>query len=491
MSNTLKNFLAAVLLILIYLSINTACSYRFNADKGYYGYQADGFLNGHTYLSVLPSNELLSLSDPYEPSLNEAYRLHDASLYNGKYYLYWGPFPAIMRLLFINVLPEQFFVLLYVYWSTLISCLIIKIVKDKCFQNLSNHYLYLLYIFLSFNGSALYNLVAKGIYFEAINAAQAFFLTGLLFFICFFLIQKKLQFIAGSSLFLAAACTSRFSYFLPSVTILTILFIERFYSIFSKKSIGNNIITAVFSNKTRRSIALTLFSFFPFIFGLLGLLMFNFFRFGNMLEFGSRYQLAGINLHDPAIYHRLLNVHNIPNNLKNYIFEIPTFKKQIPFLISQGPQYSGIERFVISFFIISPISLFSVFTWSNKSIVLNLKNLLILLSGLILVSVSIFSSWSATRYIFDFIYIVSLTGSISVLALLYTYKGKIVTFTIDIGLLLLLSLMLFVSISFSSLSIREYHPKEYIEFNHLIYTITRYPYIVDPTFSSLYYFLKL
>jgi hypothetical protein len=64
-----------------------------------YEYLTEGFLHGHTYLSVEPAPELLKLKDPYDPAANAPYRLWDSSLYNGKYYLYQGPTPAVALML--------------------------------------------------------------------------------------------------------------------------------------------------------------------------------------------------------------------------------------------------------------------------------------------------------------------------------------------------------------------------------------------------------
>jgi len=65
----------------------------------HYEYLTEGFLAGHTYLPVEPAPELLRLSDPYDPAANAKYRLWDASLYRGRYYLYFGPGPAVALML--------------------------------------------------------------------------------------------------------------------------------------------------------------------------------------------------------------------------------------------------------------------------------------------------------------------------------------------------------------------------------------------------------
>ena len=64
--------------------------------SNFYGLLGDAFLSGQTYLKITPSPQLLALADPYDPHANAPYLLWDASLYNGKYYLYFGPGPALI-----------------------------------------------------------------------------------------------------------------------------------------------------------------------------------------------------------------------------------------------------------------------------------------------------------------------------------------------------------------------------------------------------------
>lgn len=64
--------------------------------SGYHQLLADAFWHHQLSLRVLPAPELLALSDPYDPNLNTPYRLLDASLYQGKYYLYFTPLIALL-----------------------------------------------------------------------------------------------------------------------------------------------------------------------------------------------------------------------------------------------------------------------------------------------------------------------------------------------------------------------------------------------------------
>ena len=65
----------------------------------HYEYLAEGFASGHTYLSLDPPKELLAYANPYLPSSLPDKRLWDASLYHGRYYLYFGPAPAAALML--------------------------------------------------------------------------------------------------------------------------------------------------------------------------------------------------------------------------------------------------------------------------------------------------------------------------------------------------------------------------------------------------------
>jgi len=92
-----------------------------------YALQAQSFLQGKTTLPIEPRPELLSLPDPYDAEANKSYRLHDASLYKGKYYLYFGAVPAVTlfapyRLLTGRDLPNRVAVPVFCIGGFLSSC---------------------------------------------------------------------------------------------------------------------------------------------------------------------------------------------------------------------------------------------------------------------------------------------------------------------------------------------------------------------------------
>jgi len=59
-------------------------------DSAYFNYLADAFLHGQLYLRFLPPN------------------LHDLSFFNGQYYLYWPPMPAVFLMPFVAIFGVNF-----------------------------------------------------------------------------------------------------------------------------------------------------------------------------------------------------------------------------------------------------------------------------------------------------------------------------------------------------------------------------------------------
>jgi hypothetical protein len=75
--------------------------------RSYHSLLAESFEHGRTDLPVTPAPELLALPDPYDPAQNLPYRLHDASLYHGNYYLYFGPAPAALFFLPLRIVGVE------------------------------------------------------------------------------------------------------------------------------------------------------------------------------------------------------------------------------------------------------------------------------------------------------------------------------------------------------------------------------------------------
>src|SRR5208283_704796 len=72
--------------------------------NSFYDRQATSFLDKKLYIEAKPNAALLALPNPYDPAARRYLDyLMDYSLYKGRYYLYFGPVPALF-LAFIKLL---------------------------------------------------------------------------------------------------------------------------------------------------------------------------------------------------------------------------------------------------------------------------------------------------------------------------------------------------------------------------------------------------
>ena len=66
------------------------------AQDRHYNLLTRALLQGHLHIDVEPRPELFELTEPYRPGRNAPFRYHDASLYRGRYYLYFGVVPVLV-----------------------------------------------------------------------------------------------------------------------------------------------------------------------------------------------------------------------------------------------------------------------------------------------------------------------------------------------------------------------------------------------------------
>jgi len=451
-------------LILSYFTLCTAFCYKFSPAKGYYGLLASAFLDKKLSLNIEPNPKLLELDNPYDGKQNHGLTLYDASLYKNKYYLYWGPVPAITRIIFLNKVPEQFFIYIYVLGCSISSFYILKKIKTKFFKKVSSIYVYFSLLFVSFNGITINLLASKGIYYEAIAAAQFFLLTGLLFHVNFLMDKKnKNMFIAN--LFYALSMGSRISY-LPAIFFLTTYLL---YFYFKQNKFNKNTLSKLIALLSPIIISL----------GFLGL--YNYFRFDSFFEFGLKYQLTGTGVKTELGLKYLLTktgtktilaknnpIHYIPNNIKNYFLALPSITNKTPFLFTNRLFYTNVERFVTSIFIISPITVFNFFGLKKKNSLLNYVCQSFTLSFfLISLFLCLFNIGSATRYMFDMVYLSTIAGSIKLYTLLNTNTNRLQLMFIKSNLIIFIFILLLVTGPLWVRAISEYNWGQYNLINSL------------------------
>src|SRR5262249_45720730 len=175
--------------------------------KDVYAPLGEAFLHGQTSLLERPKPELLALPNPYDCEANIRYRLHDRSLYQGRYYLYWGPVPALMTagVSLVGrgaILTDQQMTFLFVSGVMLFGTLVLCEIRRQCFPALPRWVVLPGVLVLGLGNPMPYLLARPTVYEAAISGGQCFLLAGLLCALLAFRGEwrKRLLLLAGGGL---------------------------------------------------------------------------------------------------------------------------------------------------------------------------------------------------------------------------------------------------------------------------------------------------
>jgi hypothetical protein len=284
----------------------------------YHDLQAEGFLKGHLSLPIEPAPELVHAKNPYDTA-NARYWALDATYWKGKYYMYWGPVPALCLALAKLVLGihrrigDQYICLFFYCLACLVGALMIDRMLRRLFGSNSRLYLALGTLTFACANPTLHGVATLSTYHTAIIAAQAWLCAGLL--VAFDAVwQEGTPAARAYRLPLAGACFglalgSRVS-MLPAIALLVLL---------------TALATAWPSTRrVRRFVTDALLLGVPIALAGFGLLLFNELRFGAFLQFGSNIQLTWYPL---AFAPRWV----IPN-LYSYSLRLPHLSCEFPYV---------------------------------------------------------------------------------------------------------------------------------------------------------------
>ena len=284
--------------------------------------RGESFLHGKLSLLEQPDSQLMELDNPYDFQQREnvPYRW-DASYYQGKYYLYWGPVPALVSAAIegiSHVRPSASLIILIPYIG-------LAMVLQTIFTLMSRHFFPvasslspgLFTVMGVVNLPFIFLLGAPQIYHTSIIFGQFFLFLGLLgWFIHTHTTKPAGLMIAGLSWGLAIG--SRYNLGI-SVAI---------YLVFALFSMGRE---AGWKPTWRREGLLLI----PLATCLMGFGVYNFLRFGNPLEVGQTYQLT---VSQPRTQY--FSFSYLPANLYIYIFYPLTMVQKFPFVKSALFDYS-------------------------------------------------------------------------------------------------------------------------------------------------------
>jgi hypothetical protein len=152
----------------------------------YHDLLADGFRAGQLHLPWAPHPELLAQENPFDPAHARLW-LWDGTLYRGRYYLYWGPVPALLQAAVKSafgidrLVGDQYLVFGAFSLSALAGALLIERLQRRLFPSVRLWVVLLAIAAFGCANPAPYLLATGGVYQASIAAAQAFLLIGLVF----------------------------------------------------------------------------------------------------------------------------------------------------------------------------------------------------------------------------------------------------------------------------------------------------------------------
>jgi hypothetical protein len=347
--------LAALLLaiFLVYLFIVTAGTFEeWPTYNTIYEQLAAGFKRKHLYLALEPAPQLVAAKDPLDP-VNAEYWIPDFTLYKGKYYVYWGPFPSLALLAVRGILKvgksvgDQYpcfaFYLIYV----VAGAMLIHRMARRLFPGLP-HYLVLMAIAVfAFANPTPYLIATPGIYEAAIGGGQAFLLLGLVFAFDALGGLRHFSYLrlvaAGVAWSIAIACRVSTG---PAVLLLVLL-------------------TGLMPRRGGRRWLSTLIDLAwmsaPIVLTVAGLLIYNKVRFDAWLEFGTGYQLNTMHYRPSFDY--------VAPNLYSYFLRWPVVSCQFPFVTAPWdwgpPAFPNDYEIPAGYWIQEPVvGMFRVVPWA-------------------------------------------------------------------------------------------------------------------------------
>lgn len=407
-----------ILVILVYIWFASSGSWtHWQPATRYYAELALSFEQGQLHLLSEPNENLLRLSNPYDPNARQGVNYFiDYSLYNGKYYLYWGPVPALLLMVIDPFtrgrVADLYLVFNFVCGLFLVQSLFVMMMQERFFRDLPKWLPGLSIFVMGLITPWTYMLINEPngrIYEAAIAGAQFFLMSGFLVAVVALDRPAPSSFLlAFAGILWALAIGTRLVIALP-VGFLTLMIAYRMWK------------TAHSSPVLRPMKLLSLG--LPLIICFIGLGWYNWARFGSVTETGISYQLAGL---DQNYGNALFSPHYVLQNLYAYLFHPPSLTVDFPFLYPKEIALVGL-LFLAPFTIFALLPVASLLrrpTLKNSSgskangmdslkwIVASLFAAFLSAFGLLLISL-----WTMIRYLADFI------PALTVLSVLGFWQG--------------------------------------------------------------------
>lgn len=290
----------------------------------YFDRLAEGFRAGQLSLLEKPSPELLAMDNPYDwqARIEQGVSfIWDTTLFDGKYFLYWGPVPAMVAAGVKTLFPVRVYdgALIFSFFTgtVLFLALILARLRRKFFPATPAYLLLPLVLMTGLSLPVLYLLIHPNVYETAISSGQFFLLAGL------YCLLRGMDGERRAGWWLLAA---GFTWGAAVGSRITLAFAVVFLTL----------IISIYWLKTRplksaiKALALLVS---PLLLWAVGLGWYNWARFGSVLETGTRYQLSGPAV--PRQFEMFISLEYILPNFYSYFIHPPEFTPGVfPFIAS-------------------------------------------------------------------------------------------------------------------------------------------------------------
>jgi hypothetical protein len=298
----LLGLLLAAIVAVYFFFISAGLGVGIASQSRYFTALADAFLDGNLHLAIQPAPELLAKRNPYDPGHSKLW-VWDATLHEGRYYLYWGPVPALLAAAVKLVAGRALEVgdgwlgLAFVLGRLAVGTAILVLVLRRLFPGLPPWHAAPALAVFGLANPYPFDLGRVGVYEAAIEGAQLFLLAGLLLGLRAIggagspSRQRVLLGLAGCAWGVALAC--RISLI---VAVLALVPLSAWLS--CPQAPARRREAAIRLVSTGAPVALAIF----------WLGFYNFARFGSWIDFGAAHQL-GLLPYSFSIFRFLPNLH--------------------------------------------------------------------------------------------------------------------------------------------------------------------------------------
>ena len=431
-----------ILIVLLLIKPNFMAKEMEEEIDIYNKYLVDAILQGNVSISIEPSEELKNLEDPYnieERHTQDVNYLFDTAYYNGQYYVYFGIVPAIFlfipyKLLTGTYLPTNAGTFLFVMLSIIASTILIIQIYKRWFKKSPFILLFLFIITSCISGLYVWNTWRMWIYELVLIAGYFFVQLGL---ICMLMatkdkenINKKYVFLSCLSMALAVGCR-------PTLVLASIILVPFLYKI----------VKQAYQSKNLKLTVLTIIV--PYIMVAIPLMWYNYARFGNVFEFGAKYQLTLVDVTDLSERYK-----DIPKGVYEYLVQPPKIQKEIPYIAIGYSQEGHTQNYYnggivcgIVFLNLTIIGCIFWYKYYKKAKDPMLKGMMITLPivGILMCMLEVYMGGTAQRYAVDFFWMFSVLGMIIWLLMYENTEKETTKKVISITILILVEVSILVN----------------------------------------------